>query len=138
MNILGVDIKGDDARLVLLISENKDYIIKESTIRKIILKDDLDQKSIQQFFQEFCNFIEENNVEQIVIKKRSKKGQFSGGAVGFKIEGLIQLQKIAEVSFINPITVSKTIKQYQPVTTEILKYQEDAFYTAFCFIQSTK
>ncbi len=55
-------------------------------------------------------FMKENNINEINIKKRAKKGNFAGGAITFKMESLIQLNADCEVSFVTSQALSKYTK----------------------------
>lgn len=59
----------------------------------------------------FYFFLEQNEIEKILIKKRAKKGNFAGGAVTFKMEGLIQLNPICNVELISPQAISSFEKK---------------------------
>ena len=131
MNICGIELKSNNVILAVL-NDNKYTDIK---IKKIILNDDEKQEDIQKFCNEFLDFLQKNNIEKIFIKKRSKKGAFSGGAVTFKMEGLIQLNPHCEVELIT----SQRIGSYQKKNiiefpNELKKYQENAYLSAIASI----
>ena len=129
MNICGIELKANNARLVVL--KNNEYI--DTKIKKIILEDDEKQEDIRKFCNEFLDFLQKNEIEKIFIKKRAKKGNFSGGAVTFKMEGLIQLNPLCSVELISTQTVSTFEKKNQiQFPKELNKYQEQAYLTALC------
>ena len=129
MNICGIELKANNALLVVL--KNNEYI--DTKIKKIILEDDEKQEDIRKFCNEFLDFLQKNEIEKIFIKKRAKKGNFSGGAVTFKMEGLIQLNPLCSVELISTQTVSSFEKKNQiQFPKELNKYQEQAYLTALC------
>ena len=129
MNICGIELKANNALLVVL--KNNEYI--DTKIKKIILEDDEKQEDIRKFCNEFLDFLQKNEIEKIFIKKRAKKGNFSGGAVTFKMEGLIQLNPLCSVELISTQTVSTFEKKNQiQFPKELKKYQEQAYLTALC------
>lgn len=129
MNICGIELKANNAILVVL--KNSEYI--EITIKKITIEDDEKQEDIRKFCNEFLDFLQKNEIEKIFIKKRAKKGTFSGGAVTFKIEGLIQLNPFCSVDLVSAQTVSTFEKKNQiEFPKELKKYQEQAYLTALC------
>ena len=129
MNICGIELKANNALLVVL--KNNEYI--DTKIKKIILEDDGKQEDIRKFCNEFLDFLQKNEIEKIFIKKRAKKGNFSGGAVTFKMEGLIQLNPLCSVELISTQTVSTFEKKNQiQFPKELNKYQEQAYLTALC------
>lgn len=129
MNICGIELKANNAILVVL--KNSEYI--ETTIKKITIEDDEKQEDIRKFCNEFLDFLQKNEIEKIFIKKRAKKGTFSGGAVTFKIEGLIQLNPFCSVDLVSAQTVSTFEKKNQiEFPKELKKYQEQAYLIALC------
>ncbi len=131
MNICGIELKANNIILVVLSDNN--YI--ETKIKKLIIEDDEKQEDIRKFCNEFLDFLQKNEIEKIYIKKRAKKGTFSGGAVTFKIEGLIQLNPLCSVDLISSQSISTFEKKNQiEFPKELKKYQEQAYITALCNI----
>ena len=131
MNICGIELKANNVILVVL--KNNEYI--DIKIKKIVLEDDEKQEDIRKFCNEFLLFLEENQVEKVVIKKRAKKGTFAGGAVTFKLEALIQLNPICEVELISSQTIASFEKKnIIEFPKEFKKYQEQAFLSALSYI----
>ena len=129
MNICGIELKANNVILVVL--EDGKYI--DTKIKKLIIEDDEKQEDIRKFCNEFLDFLQKNEIEKIFIKKRAKKGNFSGGAVTFKMEGLIQLNPLCSVELISTQTVSTFEKKNQiQFPKELNKYQEQAYLTALC------
>ena len=129
--ICGIELKSSDA-ILAVVDQGEDGLAHVDTDpKRIRLANDENTGDVQSFFDTFCNFIRDNRIDQIVIKKRSKRGQMAGGAVSFKLEGLIQLcgnipvellsgQSIAAAQRRSPIEVPASLNQYQ----------EQAFLTA--------
>ena len=129
MNICGIELKANNVILVVL--EDGKYI--DIKIKKLIIEDDEKQEDIRKFCNEFLDFLQKNEIKKVFIKKRAKKGTFSGGAVTFKIEGLIQLNPFSSVELTSAQTVSTFEKKNQiEFPKELKKYQEQAYLTALC------
>lgn len=129
MNICGIELKANNVILVVL--EDGKYI--DTKIKKLIIEDDEKQEDIRKFCNEFLDFLEKNKIEKVFIKKRAKKGTFSGGAVTFKLEGLIQLNPLCSVDLISTQTIGSFEKKNQiEFPKELKKYQEQAYLTALC------
>lgn len=129
MKLCGIELKSNNVILVVL-DDNKYCDLK---IKKLILEDDEKQGDIRQFCNDFLLFLEQNQIDKVVIKKRAKKGNFAGGAVTFKLEGLIQLNPMCEVELISPQAISSFEKKNMiEFPTTLKKYQEQAYLTAFC------
>ena len=115
--------------VILAVLNNDEYV--DIKIKKITLEDDEKQENIQKFCNEFLDFLQKNQIEKIFIKKRSKKGAFSGGAVTFKIEGLIQLNPLCSVDLISSQSINAFEKKNEIVfPKELNKYQEQAYLSA--------
>ena len=129
MNICGIELKANNVILVVL--KNNEYI--DIKIKKLILEDDEKQEDIRKFCNEFLDFLQKNEIEKVFIKKRVKKGAFSGGAVTFKLEGLIQLNPLCSVDLISSQSISTFEKKNEiEFPKELKKYQEQAYLTALC------
>ncbi|QKF80526.1 DUF3010 family protein [Halarcobacter ebronensis] len=130
MNICGIELKSNQAMLVV-INENGYLDLKT---KKIVLENDEEQNSIREFCNQFLLFLEENAIDAIAIKKRGKKGAFAGGAVTFKMEGLIQLNPLTKVELLSSQTISSFEKRNNIEYPQSLKkYQEQAYLTALSY-----
>ena len=127
MNICGIELKANN--VILLVLEDGKYI--DIKIKILIIEDDEKQEDIRKFCNEFLDFLQKNEIEKVFIKKRAKKGAFSGGAVTFKLEGLIQLNPFCSVDLVSAQSVSTFEKKNQiEFPKELKKYQEQAYLTA--------
>ena len=132
MNICGIELKANNVILVVL--EDGKYI--DTKIKKLIIEDDEKQEDIRKFCNEFLDFLQKNEIEKVFIKKRAKKGAFSGGAVTFKLEGLIQLNPLCSVELISSQSISTFEKKNQiEFPKELKKYQEQAYLAALAFLE---
>lgn len=127
MKVCGIELKSNNAILTVL--ENNKFI--ELKIKKIVLDNDENQNDIRIFCNDFLLFLEQNEIEKVYIKKRAKKGNFAGGAVTFKIEGLIQLNPLCEVELVSSQTISSFEKKNNiEFPNSLNKYQEQAYLSA--------
>ncbi len=136
MATCGIEMSGSEARLVLLDGKKLSFSHVDVKPKKMKLTDDENPDEVQAFRNLIFAFFRENNVACIAIKKRGKKGDYSGGPVGFKIEGIVQLYEECSVRLVAPQTISAAQKKHSPEKPEtLLKYQYNAFETAFCELQ---
>lgn len=128
MKICGIELKSNN--VILAVIEDKNFL--DLKIKKLSLENDESQEDIRVFCNEFLLFLEQNQIEKVVIKRRAKKGNFAGGAVTFKLEGLIQLNPLCEVELISPQAISSFEKKNQiEFPKSLKKYQEQAFLAAY-------
>jgi hypothetical protein len=93
--------------------------------------DDENAADVQSFYDAFRNFLRDNHIEQIAIKKRAKRGQMAGGAVTFKLEGLIQLNGTVPVNFISGQAIAAYQKRHAlNIPADLNRYQEQAYLAA--------
>lgn len=124
MYLCGIEIKSNQV-IVVVVKDNEFWELDE---KKIELENDEDQNSIREFCNDFLIFLKKNNIEKVYIKKRAKKGTFAGGAVTFKIEGLIQLNPHCEVELVSAQTINAFKKRNEIVFPKKLnKYQQEAY-----------
>ena len=133
MRICGIELKSNNTISTLVDMQGDDIVdYIDMKIKKIVLEDDESRAEVISYKNSIDTFLKENSVEKIVIKKRAKKGTFSGGPVTFKMEGLIQLNPICEVELISPQAISSFEKKNEiEFPTSLKKYQEQAFLAAY-------
>ena len=130
MIICGIEIKAQEAIFVVIDTDNPSVILNLET-KKIALSDSESRDHLLSFKAAIDSFFRDNHIDKIVIKKRAKAGQFASGADTFKIEGIIQLSIVDEVSFISPQRISSYQKRNPNISfpSQLNKYQHDAYVT---------
>ena len=136
MRICGIELKSNYTILTLVDYSSDDIVdYIDLKIKKITLEDDENKDSVLSYLKEINSFFDEQEVEKIVIKKRSKKGAFSGGAVTFKMEALIQLYANVEVSLLSSQSISSYEKKNEIIfPSKLKKYQEQSYLSILCSI----
>lgn len=135
MIICGIELKSNNTILTLIQKTNDNTTFIDSKTKKLILGDDETKNSLLIFQDKLDQFLEENKVEKVALKKRAKKGTFAGGAVTFKIEAIIQLNTVCEVEFISSQAISKYTKNNEvSIPKELNKYQEQAYLSSLLLV----
>ena len=136
MKVCGIELKSNYTILTLIDYSSDDIIdYIDLKIKKIVLENDENKDSISKYFNDINTFFKDNKVEKIVIKKRSKKGAFSGGAVTFKMEALIQLYSESTVELISSQSINSYDKKNEiQFPKELKKYQEQSYLTILCYL----
>jgi len=136
MTTCGIEMFGSEARLVLLNGDKSSFSHVDVKPKKLKLADDENPEEVRAFRDSIFAFFRENNVTLIAIKKRGKKGEYSGGPVGFKLEGIIQLCEDCPVRLVAHQTISAEQKKDSPDKPDsLLKYQYNAFETAYSVLE---
>lgn len=131
MRIFGIEIKANEAIFALIDSDGNEIAFIPSGTRKLSLSDDESQEAVKLFFETIGAFFRNNGVELVAIKKRNKKGEYAGGPITFKIEGLIQMIQVCDVCLISSQTIAASNRKNNfQIPDALLRYQNDAFLTA--------
>ena len=131
MKICGIELKASDAILVVLETDGEDFYHVNLKAKKISLGDGDAKADVLSFKEAIDTFLIDSRVEKVFVKKRGKIGRFAGGANTFKMEGLIQLSTVGEVTLISPQTTAAMQKKNKiELPTTLNAYQHDAYLTA--------
>jgi DUF3010 family protein len=140
MKVCGVELKANDAIISLMSLENGLYALLDCRAKKLSINDVGDGEQLKKFQFDFAKLMADYQIEHVVIRERMKKGKFAGGAVGFKLEAAIQLADDLSVSLMTPAKSKEIIKNSQVVMnfedTGLKQFQEQAFMTAFAYLES--
>lgn len=131
--VCGVDISGNVANIVLLKGKKTEYSIVQSEFKKIKLEDEKNQSHVKSFHQVMENFLKQNQVIKMSVKRPSTSGKFQAGPVAFKIETILQLSAVP-IELLHATKISSLIKKSiisDETYEEIHKYQRAAFEAAF-------
>ncbi|AZE57926.1 hypothetical protein C4K03_5819 [Pseudomonas synxantha] len=131
MTLCGIEIKGSEAIIALAALDNQALTHVVLATKKIALDDDDEAANVKAFAAQVKAFVQDNGIQRIAIKKRSKKGEFAGGPTTFKIEGVFQLLEGVEVTLLSPQTINAQNKKHTfDLPATLNKYQHEAYKTA--------
>ena len=134
MVVCGIDISGSTAIVVLLECSQDDYTIVETDFKRVELKDDKNQGLVKSFSEVIDNFLRQNGVEKVFVRRPAMSGKFQASATAFKIEAIIQLLDI-KVDLLHATTTSSRLKKKEVAAdryTKLNKYQHSALNVAVC------
>ena len=128
MTICGIEIKGSEA-IFALVTPHLEHVAVAT--KKLALDDDEEAASVKAFAANLAAFVKAQGITRMVIKKRSKKGEFAGGPTTFKIEGILQLLDDCDVQLLSPQTLNAQFKKHAfELPATLNKYQHEAFKVA--------
>jgi hypothetical protein len=131
MNICGVEIKGSEAIFAVATRASGALEHIPLATKKIALEDDDEAVNVKNFATQISNFVRENGIAHIAIKKRSEKGEFAGGPTTFKIETIFQLLEDCDVVLLSPQTINAQFKRHAfELPAALNKYQHEAYKAA--------
>lgn len=125
MKSLGIEIKGSTCIGVIL-----DSSLNLVSTLKIELNDSYNSSAVNDFAEQFKALLNSHNPDVIVVKKRQEKGKFAGGAISFKMEGLIQFLGKEMTTFISGAQLNAFQKKPHGDLPEVKKYQSQALFCA--------
>ena len=140
MKICGIELKGNDAVICLMLFEEGLYTLLECRVKKISISDATDQQQLQKFQFEFAKLMADYQVDHVVIKERMTRGKFAGGSVSFKLEASIQLIEKLNVTLLSSAKIKETLKNSDTSMnfndTGLKQFQEQAFVTGFAYLEN--
>ncbi len=125
MKYCGIELKGDEARVIGVETNGESYTVIPQAVDKFKIKDPSSQQEMQSFAATFQLFLNAGHFDAIGIKGRMTKGRFAGGSTSFKMEGIIQCMPFA-ISIINPATIRAKLKDTELNLTGCKEYQIEA------------
>ena len=125
MKYCGIELKGDEARVIAVDIDGDDYTVAPLAVDKFKIKDPSSQEEIRSFADSFQKFLASGHFDAIGIKGRMTKGRFAGGSTSFKMEGIIQCMPFV-VSIINSATMRAKLKDKEVMMTGCKEYQIEA------------
>ncbi len=111
MFISGVFLKGNEARIVTITGTKLNHSLVASNFNKLALPKNPTQSDVEVFTQAFKAYCADNSVDKVVINRRATRGQASGGAGTFIIEGILLAISPASIAFVHSATVRATDKR---------------------------
>lgn len=128
MKTLGISLKANRAIYVAIEGSEDDFQVINKGFFE--LKNSKDQSAIKAFHESWMTLINGGDYNAIAIKERISKGRFAGGAITFKMEGLIQLSDY-EIQIVHGTRLKSKLKDHDPSFGKIHSYQEEAARLAY-------
>jgi len=125
MKYCGIELKGDEARVISVVTKGESYSVVLSSVDRFKIKDPSSQQEIQSFAAAFEKYLTAGHFDAIGIKGRMTKGRFAGGSTSFKMEGIIQCMPFS-ISIINPATIRSKLKDTELDLADCKEYQIEA------------
>lgn len=125
IKVCGIELKSNEARIVVLEGEPNQYEIISLREDKIKLEDSKNQESVTRFRDKMLEFISFHDFHAIGIKERMSKGRFAGGAISFKMEGLIQTSDYP-IHIVHSASIKSKTKDVLIDFDSVKKYQQEA------------
>lgn len=131
MQVCGIEIKGSEAIIAIAHLQDGEFLHVPTETKRIALAGDEDAANVRSFADLVAGFMRDRKILKIAVKKRVKNGQFAGGSITFKIEGVLQLLKDCSVELVSAQTIAAQDRRHSfPVPASLNKYQAEAFRTA--------
>lgn len=125
IKVCGIELKASETRLVVIEGDPDNYEIVPLDHDKIKLDDSKSQESVQRYREQIIDFISYHDFHAIGIKERMSKGRFAGGALSFKMEGLIQTSDY-KIDIVHSASIKSKTKDLIIDFDQVKKYQQEA------------
>jgi hypothetical protein len=136
--VCGIELKSSEAILVVVQGSSGSPELIGSQPNKLKIADDENSSDVRSFHSAIVDFIRDNDIDVIVLKKRAKKGKMAGGPVSFKLEALIQLNGIVDTVFETGQGIAAANKKNPfDIPVSLNKYQETAYMAACLHIRKS-
>jgi len=100
------------------------------------LVDDENHLEVKEFQKILYSLLETYQPQKIGIVKRQKKGKFAGGAISFKLEGILQLYPNCDILLIPATTIKSFNRKKEMELLPRFKYQENSLLLAWYLINN--
>lgn len=129
MTTVGIQIKANEAILVVLQRDDNGVISQTNQSTKYKIEDHLDNAQIRQFKDQINVALDAVKPDRIGIIARvaSAKGPMKVSPLSFKLEGIMQLYDKKKVEFVWAQTLSAFFKKSPTTLNPVHQYQKDAF-----------
>ncbi len=87
MRVCGIEIRGTEAILAVVESKTQSIAHLPLETKKITFEDDDDSDHVKSFFSLIKDFVRDNQIDRIAIKKRGRKGEYAGGQQVSRLRG---------------------------------------------------
>ena len=136
MKTVGIQIKSNEAILVVLEKDSTDSIIQTSESTKFSIGDPDNPGQVKQFRDQINTAFDSIKPSRIGIMARNAKakGVMMPSPLSFKLEGIIQLYEKLDIEIIWPQTLTAYFKKHPQSMTPKNKYQADALDVAYYLI----
>ncbi len=136
MKVLGIQIKSNEAILVVLEQNDQGEVKQLAESTKFKLADHMNNVQVKQFRDQVNTAFDSIAPDKIgiLVRNSKAKGRMSPSPVSFKLEGIIQLNDRYTISFVWPQSIASFLKKNELTLKPIKKFQEEAFGLAYYLI----
>ncbi|MET7255040.1 DUF3010 family protein [Dyadobacter fermentans] len=133
MKTLGIQIKSDEAILVVLEQSNDGKIFQTNECAKFNISESENPDHVKHFRDQIFAAFDSISPARVGILARNAngKGQNAPSPMSFKLEGIIQLYEKIKVEIIWPQSINAFLKKNDPPIPSKHKYQADALNVAY-------
>ncbi len=137
MKVLGIEIKGNCA-IFTAIEDNGELNDITGKMSKLALENDENAEEIHSFVDIIHSHFDNMQFDKIGIIKRAKSfnSKFAVAPVSFKLEGLIQTYKNADIIFVAPQTLRAYYKKNENPFCSKFSYQKPSAELAYYLLEN--
>ena len=136
MKVLGIQLKSNEAILVVLSQDEVGVITQLPESTKFKINDPTNNIQVRQFRDQVNTAFDSISPGKIGVMARNykAKGTRAPSPISFKLEGIIQINEKFPISFVWPQSITAYYKKNRPELMPNKKLEEDAFNVAYYLI----
>jgi site-specific DNA-cytosine methylase len=137
MKVCGVELKGGEAIICVLVYDAGMFTVPEIRQRSFVVSQSDSQEPIKKFHNAVRQLMQDYSVNEIVIIERDQKGKNAGSATSFKLEAALQVLSLP-VILVPHMLIKEQLKR-NPIQADfddlgLKKFQQPAFKAAYAYI----
>ena len=128
MRLCAIDYQGNNLVPVVFEVVGGNIKVLQATPTKVSLNDVYDARDVRLFGKEIRAFLDEHQIDEIVVKRRATGGRFAGGGASFRMGGVLIMATELPISFLSSQAVAREMKEHlEKPPKHLHKYQHGAF-----------
>lgn len=133
MKTIGIQIKSNEAILVVLVKDKDGNLTQCENSTKFKIDDPTQQDQVRQFRNQISSFFDSVQASKIgiVARNANAKGKMAPSPTSFKLEGIIQLYEKTDIEIVWKKTTDAYFKKNPKTMNPEKIYQSDAFDVAY-------
>ena len=136
MKTIGIQIKSNEAIMVVLSKDKDGNITQLDTSAKFKIDDHMEQEQVKQFRDQINSFFDSVKPDKIgiLVRNPNAKGQMAPSPISFKLESVMQLYEKKDIELIWKKTLNAFFNKNEKTLNAAKIYQSEAFEVAYYLI----
>jgi hypothetical protein len=140
MKTIGIQIKSEEAILVVLVEDENGNITQDNDYTKFSIGEPDNPDHVKQFRDQINTALDAITPDRVAILARNAngKGRNAPSPISFKLEGIIQLYENIRVETVWPQSINAFLRKNDAPAPSKHKYQTDALNLAYYLLKQNQ